>query len=79
MEQHAASALVGAATGSPTQPTAVPRLPSSIQRLLPEFLSSNPYFCAGFGLAGLGEISTCVPRIRPVLPAFDAVTGSVGD
>lgn len=58
MEQQAASALVGAATGSSPESTTVPRLPASIQRLLPEFLSSNPYFCAGFGLAGLGAAAS---------------------
>ncbi|OEH75334.1 mitochondrial related protein [Cyclospora cayetanensis] len=54
-ETKAASAALQVATGGSS---GSPPLPSFVQRLVPDFLSNNPYFCAGFGLAGLGAAAS---------------------
>ncbi|KAL8429002.1 hypothetical protein Efla_006785 [Eimeria flavescens] len=52
------------------QQQGVSSLPASIQRLFPDFLVSNPYFCAGFGLAGLGAAASLARGAFRLLKTF---------
>ncbi|KAL8273319.1 hypothetical protein Esti_002820 [Eimeria stiedai] len=58
-QAHVAT-FVEEACAAPTQGQAlgVSTLPAGIQKLIPDFLCTNPYFCAGFGLAGLGAAAS---------------------